>query len=82
MYPVIPAFWIIFILYWAVTGILLMVIGAAVAYPQWSSLIGLPVAFMGFWIKLKQEESVMVSHFGQKYEEYRHRVKALIPAVL
>jgi protein-S-isoprenylcysteine O-methyltransferase Ste14 len=64
------------------TGILLMVIGAAIAYPHWSSLFGLPIAFIGFWLKLKQEEVVMLNHFGQKYEDYRHRVKALIPAVL
>ena len=64
------------------TSILIMYIGSAVALPRLYLLVGLALVFAGFWLKLKQEEVVMLNHFGPKYEDHRRRVKALIPAVL
>jgi len=36
----------------------------------------------GFWIKLKQEESLMLQHFPDEYPAYRKQVKALVPFVI
>ena len=32
-----------------------------------------------FWVKLRQEEALMMRHFPAAYEAYRRRVKALVP---
>jgi protein-S-isoprenylcysteine O-methyltransferase Ste14 len=36
---------------------------------------------MGFWIKLKQEERLLLRHFPDQYPIYQERVKALVPVV-
>jgi protein-S-isoprenylcysteine O-methyltransferase Ste14 len=36
----------------------------------------------GFWIKLKQEEQLMLRHFPNEYSAYQKRVKALVPFVV
>jgi len=36
---------------------------------------------VGFWIKLNQEERLLLRSFPEKYPDYRARVKALIPYV-
>jgi protein-S-isoprenylcysteine O-methyltransferase Ste14 len=37
---------------------------------------------VGFWIKLMQEESLLLRHFPEAYPAYRKRVKALVPFVI
>lgn len=43
---------------------------------------GLTSFVVGFWIKLKQEERLLVRGFPDEYPAYKARVKALIPYVL
>jgi protein-S-isoprenylcysteine O-methyltransferase Ste14 len=64
------------------TGLLLMFLGTAVVAGTLGSLIGFFFLFIGCWIKLKQEETMMTKHFGEEYLRYTTRVKALIPYVL
>jgi protein-S-isoprenylcysteine O-methyltransferase Ste14 len=42
--------------------------------------LGFIIIGIGLWIKLKQEESVMLKHFPE-YSDYRKQVKALVPFV-
>jgi len=35
-----------------------------------------------FWIKLKQEEKLMLQHFPDQYPAYCQQVKALIPYII
>jgi protein-S-isoprenylcysteine O-methyltransferase Ste14 len=37
---------------------------------------------VGFWIKLRQEERLLVRNFPEEYPAYRARVRALVPYVL
>ena len=64
------------------TGILLMILGSASAVGQLQSWLGFVIVFVGFWIKLKQEESLMLLHFPNEYPAYRTRVKALVPFLI
>jgi protein-S-isoprenylcysteine O-methyltransferase Ste14 len=64
------------------TGLLMMFLGTAVEAGTLGGLIGFPFFFIGCWIKLKQEESLMTKHFGQEYTRYTTKVKALIPYLL
>ena len=63
------------------TGILLMCLGPALLFGRLHFWLGLLFFGIGFWIKLKQEEALMMRHFPE-YAEYRKRVKALVPFVL
>jgi protein-S-isoprenylcysteine O-methyltransferase Ste14 len=64
------------------TSILLMVLGAVLAAGRLASFVGLLFMASGLWIKLRQEEALMLRHFPAQYAAYMSRVKALIPFVL
>jgi protein-S-isoprenylcysteine O-methyltransferase Ste14 len=38
--------------------------------------------FVAFWIKLRQEEVLMLQHFPNDYPVYKNRVKALVPFII
>jgi protein-S-isoprenylcysteine O-methyltransferase Ste14 len=62
------------------TAILLMCFAPAIQSGQLHCWLGALLMGIGFWIKLKQEETVMLQHFPE-YGAYRKRVKALVPFV-
>jgi protein-S-isoprenylcysteine O-methyltransferase Ste14 len=64
------------------TGLLLMALGTAIAIGRLHAWIGLLLCIAGFWVKLRQEEALMVREFPDHYPAYRRRVKALIPFVI
>ena len=45
-------------------------------------VIGALLVFVSFWIKLSQEEKLMLRHFPDQYAAYQQRVKRIIPLVL
>ena len=61
------------------TGLLVMCLGTAVEIGQLRCWLGLIVVFVGFWIKLSQEEQLLMRHFPDEYPLYRKQVKALVP---
>ncbi len=64
------------------TGLLLMCIGTAIIGGRLPPWLGLPVITLGFWIKLKQEERLMMQYFPGQYPVYRKEVKALVPFII
>ncbi len=64
------------------SGLFLMVLGTAILSGRVGALFGFLILVLGFWFKLRQEERLMTKHFPEAYENYRTRVKALIPFVL
>jgi protein-S-isoprenylcysteine O-methyltransferase Ste14 len=64
------------------TGFLLLFLGTALAIGRIGPFVGLVILFIGLWIKLRQEEALMLKHFGKKYLDYKKRTKALIPFLL
>ena len=64
------------------TGHLLMGLGTAMGSGSLVGLVGLASLCGGFWIKLNQEEHLLLRSFPDQYPEYKARVKALIPYVL
>jgi protein-S-isoprenylcysteine O-methyltransferase Ste14 len=64
------------------TGILLMILGSIIGVGRLQSWLGFLIVAVGFWIKLKQEESLMLRHFPDDYPTYRARVKALVPFLI
>jgi len=63
------------------TALLLMFLGTALAIGTVGGLIGWPILFLSFWIKYRQEEALLLEHFGDRYEAYRKRVSAVVPFV-
>ena len=44
--------------------------------------LSIAVVGLAFWIKLKQEERLMLRHFPNEYPAYQKQVKALVPFVI
>jgi protein-S-isoprenylcysteine O-methyltransferase Ste14 len=64
------------------TGLLVMWFGTAIYLGQLRGVISLLLVTLGFWIKLRQEERLLLRHFPDAYPAYRHEVKALIPFII
>lgn len=64
------------------TGLLVMAFGTALNAGQLRCWLSIVVVAMGFWIKLRQEERLMLRHFPDEYPVYQKQVKALVPFVI
>jgi protein-S-isoprenylcysteine O-methyltransferase Ste14 len=65
------------------TGMLIAVIGTAMAFGELRDLLALPLAVAGFWLKARSEEDLLMSNFGDRYAAYRREVRgAIVPYVL
>jgi protein-S-isoprenylcysteine O-methyltransferase Ste14 len=64
------------------TGLLLMCLGSAIAGGRLGCWVGFVFFCAGLWIKLTQEEALLLRHFPDAYPAYRARVKALVPFIL
>ena len=63
------------------TGVLLMCSAPGIQFGRLHFWLGFIIIGVGLWIKLKQEESIMLKHFPE-YSDYRKQVKALVPFVI
>jgi protein-S-isoprenylcysteine O-methyltransferase Ste14 len=63
------------------SGLLLAVIGVAIAIGEWRGAAAVAVITWAFCWKLRVEERFMREQFGRQYEDYSGRVSALIPFV-
>jgi protein-S-isoprenylcysteine O-methyltransferase Ste14 len=64
------------------TGVLFGFIGTALAIGQWRGVLAVAIVFVAFWRKLRLEERWMSETFGEAYQLYRARTRALIPFLL
>ena len=64
------------------TGLLVMALGAALDFGQLHCWLAVPLMAAAFWIKLRQEEKLLLRHFPQEYPIYKRQVKALVPFVI
>jgi protein-S-isoprenylcysteine O-methyltransferase Ste14 len=61
------------------TGLLVALIGTAMARGEWRGLLAVLLAWAALWRKLRLEEQWMAECFGHQYEVYCRRVPALVP---
>ena len=64
------------------TGILTMFFATALALGHLSGFAGALLTFASFWVKLCDEEKLMLQQFPERYAAYRLRAKRIIPFVL
>ena len=63
-------------------GLLLAMLGTALAAGEMGAFLGVILAFAGWQAKARLEESFLLTQFGQAYCNYRAHVKGMIPFVL
>ena len=61
------------------TGLLLAILGSAIALGEWRGLIALVLVTAAFLRKIAIEERFLIEHFGEAYAHYRAEVPALVP---
>jgi protein-S-isoprenylcysteine O-methyltransferase Ste14 len=64
------------------SGILLALLGTVISIGTVQSCIAIALMFASFVRKLTLEERWLCAHLGAEYDEYRRRVKALIPCIV
>jgi protein-S-isoprenylcysteine O-methyltransferase Ste14 len=65
------------------TGTLIAAIGTAIALGEIRDLLALPLVIVGFRLKARSEERLLMSNFGDRYAAYRREVRgAIIPYIL
>ena len=64
------------------TGILTMFFATALALGHLGGFAGTLLTVASFWIKLRDEEQLMLQQFPERYAAYRPRAKRIIPFVL
>ena len=63
-------------------GLVLAIVGSAMAIGEWRALLGAVIAVLAFVRKFRLEERWMHEQFGEAYRTYRQRVPALIPFIV
>ena len=61
------------------SGLLLAMIGTALAFRQVRGLVGVIFLWVGFTIKIRIEERFMRATFGAEYDEYSQATGAIVP---
>jgi protein-S-isoprenylcysteine O-methyltransferase Ste14 len=64
------------------TGLLLAILGSAVAVDEYRGLLAVVIATEAIVRKLRLEERWLTEEFGGEYDSYRRDVKALVPGVV
>jgi len=63
------------------TGLLLALVGTALAIAEWRAILAVAFALVSFVRKLRVEERWMREQFGESYRAYCQRTDALVPFV-
>jgi protein-S-isoprenylcysteine O-methyltransferase Ste14 len=63
------------------TGLLVALLGTAIALGPLRCFVGVALAAVGWKIKSITEEALMMQQFGDQYTRYRLQVKALVPYI-
>lgn len=64
------------------SGLLVMCLGTAIYIGQVRGGVSLLLVTIGFWIKLSQEERLLLRHFPDAYPAYQRDVRALVPFLI
>ncbi len=63
-------------------GFLLMALGLAVGYSSWIGLAAIPLLLLpGLAYRMGVEERMLKERFGEEYQDYTHKTRALIPGI-
>lgn len=63
------------------TGLLVAVIGSAMAVGTWDALIGVAIILLALLLKLRREETLLTSEFGEEYVTFKRETPGLVPFI-
>jgi len=64
------------------TGMLGMLLATGLAISQWAALlVALIIFFIGTTIRVRSEEKLLREAFGEKFEAYARKVRAIVPGL-
>jgi protein-S-isoprenylcysteine O-methyltransferase Ste14 len=63
------------------TGILLSAWATAAAHGSEQAFLGAALMTLGFYLKARREEKLLIAELGPSYEAYRRRVPMLVPGI-
>lgn len=63
------------------TGLLLAVIGSAMAVGTWDALFGVAIILLALLLKLRREETLLTTQFGEEYRAFKRETPALVPFI-
>jgi protein-S-isoprenylcysteine O-methyltransferase Ste14 len=61
------------------TGLLLAVLGTAIAIGEYRAIIGFALILIGFTYKAKREEALLTEHFGPAFDEHKRQTGFFLP---
>ena len=61
------------------SGLDLAAIGTALAIDRWRCVVGVCLIILGYWIKAKREEAMLMAQFGAEFQEHRAHTGFLFP---
>jgi protein-S-isoprenylcysteine O-methyltransferase Ste14 len=61
------------------SGLILALVGTALAVGEWRAVVGLALAIIGWSRKAATEETLLAGEFGDQYQEYRRHSGFLVP---
>jgi protein-S-isoprenylcysteine O-methyltransferase Ste14 len=61
------------------TGLLFALIGSVLVWNNLGVLLGVALMIVGGSLKIRQEENLLLEHFGNAYREYQRDVPPIIP---
>lgn len=65
------------------TGLFAFMLALALAFGHWRALIlGVPLYWIGTWIRVIREEKLLRAQFGEAYDAYARRVRRFVPGVI
>ncbi|MCU1336103.1 MAG: Isoprenylcysteine carboxyl methyltransferase [Bryobacterales bacterium] len=63
------------------SGLILATLGTAIIIGELGGFVSVALMLISWGYKSRLEESFMIEQFGAEYEEYRRKVKGLIPGI-
>jgi protein-S-isoprenylcysteine O-methyltransferase Ste14 len=65
------------------TGLFAFLLAMALAFGHWRGLaLGVPLYWLGTWLRVAAEERLLRARFGTAYDAYAARVKRFVPGVV
>jgi protein-S-isoprenylcysteine O-methyltransferase Ste14 len=64
------------------TGILLALVGTALAIGEWRAVIAVALVWIAFYTKARVEEKMLAQEFGDAFEEHRRRTGFFLPRII
>jgi protein-S-isoprenylcysteine O-methyltransferase Ste14 len=62
-------------------GLLAMYVGGALITGEWLAVVGVAMAVLAYWRKIRLEEANLKVAFGAEYDSYRGDTWTLIPGL-